>query len=210
MNRFKHPSAPNTSPERKPEQSRSISLKKAFAIGAVPLLLLFGAAFQSSNSVPAQLNAIQAQNTALGSQITALQAQVASLVNNGPREFYLTTTTHPVNEVLSACAEGYHTAAMYEIHDPTDLRYETVLGLTLPDSGSGPPTNQAGWIRTGFSGIVSAIPGQASCQTWSTTAGQGTLVSLNSQWFDDATSIDPWNAGGASCALEFRVWCVQD
>ena len=68
--------------------------------------------------------------------------------------------------------------------------------FTETDSGSGPPTNQAGWIRTGFSGFGSAIPGQASCQTWSTTAGLGTLVSLNSNWFDDATSIDPWNAGG--------------
>ena len=69
MYRFNHPSAPNTSPEQKPEQSRSISLKKALAIGAVPLLLLFGAAFQSSNSVPGQLQAIQ-------SQISALQAKV--------------------------------------------------------------------------------------------------------------------------------------
>ena len=83
MYRFNHPSAPNTSPEQKTEQSRSISLKTALAIGAVPLLLLFGAAFQSSNSVPAQLQAIQAQNTALGSQITALQAQVTSLANKG-------------------------------------------------------------------------------------------------------------------------------
>jgi len=66
MYRFKQPSAPNTRPEQTPEQlnrsttSGGISWKKALAIAAVPLALLFGAAFQSSNSVPGQLQAIQA------------------------------------------------------------------------------------------------------------------------------------------------------
>ena len=63
MYRFIHPSTPNTRSEQKTEQSRSVSLKTALAIGAVPLLLLFGAAFQSSNSVPGQLQAIQSQHT---------------------------------------------------------------------------------------------------------------------------------------------------
>ena len=61
MFRFNHPSALHTGSEQKPEQSNQsttpggISLKKALAIGALPLALLFGAAFQSSNCVPAQL-----------------------------------------------------------------------------------------------------------------------------------------------------------
>jgi outer membrane lipoprotein-sorting protein len=58
-------------------------LKKALALSALPLALLFGAAFQSSNSVPAQLHAIL-------SEISDLKAQVAS---SGPRKFYLTKTT---------------------------------------------------------------------------------------------------------------------
>ena len=33
-------------------------------------------------------------------------------------------------------------ASMWEIHDPSDLRYDTDLGLTLADSGSGPPSDQ--------------------------------------------------------------------
>ena len=80
MYRFNHSSASNTSPEQKPEvltrstTTGGISWKKALAIGAVPLLLLFGAAFQSSNSVPGQLQAIQAQ-------LSGLQTQVASLAN---------------------------------------------------------------------------------------------------------------------------------
>ena len=101
MYTFNHPSAPNTSPEQKPEQSRSISLKKALAIGALPLLFLFGAAFQSSNSVPGQLQAIQTQlssllskNSALESQISGLEAKVDSLASKGQRKFYQTKTTH--------------------------------------------------------------------------------------------------------------------
>jgi hypothetical protein len=78
--RFNHSSASNTSPEQKPEvltrstTTGGISWKKALAIGAVPLLLLFGAAFQSSNSVPGQLQAILAK-------LSGLQTQVASLAN---------------------------------------------------------------------------------------------------------------------------------
>ena len=117
MYRFNQPSAPHTRPEQKPEQLNqsttpgSISWKKALAIGAVPLALLFGAAFQSSNSVPAQLQAIQ-------SQLTGLQAQLASLANKGPRKFYLTQTTHNGAQALSACAPGYHMASLWEINEP--------------------------------------------------------------------------------------------
>jgi hypothetical protein len=61
MYRFNQPSAPHTRPEQKPEQLHpsttpgGIPWKKALAISAVPLALLFGAAFQSPNSVPGQL-----------------------------------------------------------------------------------------------------------------------------------------------------------
>ena len=90
-----------------PEESIlvSVSWKKALAIGAVPLLLLFGAAFQSPNSVPAQLQAILAKLT--------------DLADKGPRKFYLTKTEHNGAQALSACAPGYHMASLWEIHDPT-------------------------------------------------------------------------------------------
>jgi hypothetical protein len=136
MYRFNHPSAPNTRAEQRPEQSnRSTTLggkswKQALALSAVPLAMLFGAAFQSSNSVPAQLQAIQ-------SQLNALQAQVTSLANKGPRKFYVTKTTHSGAQALSACAEGYHMASLREIFDTSNLRYDTELGGTTDDSEEG-------------------------------------------------------------------------
>ena len=95
MDRFNDPLAANTRPDQKTKQSRSVSLKKALAIGAVPLALLFGAAFQSPNSVPEQLQAIQAK-------LSSLEAKIDSLANKGPRKFYLTQTTHNGAQALSA------------------------------------------------------------------------------------------------------------
>jgi hypothetical protein len=70
-------------------------LKKTIALSALPLGLLFAAAFQSDKSVPGQLAAIQ-------SQLDTLQAQVASLANKGPRKFYLTKTQHDGAHALTA------------------------------------------------------------------------------------------------------------
>ncbi len=108
-------------------------MKKTLALAAIALVLLLGAAFQSSNSVPGQLKDIQ-------SQLSGLEAQIASLANKGPRKFYLTKTLHTGAQALSACATGYHMASLWEIHDPTNLRYNTELGFTSgSDSGFGPP-----------------------------------------------------------------------
>ena len=215
MYRFNHPSASNTSPEQKNNQSRSVSLKKALAIGAVPLLLLFSAAFQSPNSVPGQLQAIQSQlhalmsqNSGLESQISALQAQVK------PRKFYLTNTeTHNGAHALSACAVGFHMASLWEIHDPTYLRYDTVLGATRADSGDGPPTGLFGWIRTGQGASFGHLsPGVGICNAWMSADGvtNGTIVSLKYDWTNAGTAINPWNTGVAFCDLSYYVWCVQD
>ena len=202
MERFNHPSATNTRPAQKHEQlNRSttrggISWKKALAISALPLALLFGAAFQSSNSVPGQLQAIL--------------AQIASLAEKGPRKFYLTQTTHTGDQVLSACAPGYHTASMWEILDPTDLRYNTDLGLTLTDSGSGPP-NVFGWIRTGNGPNGIPFVGLANCVGWTLPSGSnGTIVSLPSAWIDAGTTTSPWTSLLSSCSTPTPVWCVQD
>ena len=203
MYRFNHPSAPNTRPEQKPEQSnqsttpRGISWKKALAIGAVPLLLLFGAAFQSPNSVPGQLQAILAKLT--------------DLADKGPRKFYLTKTEHNGAQALSACAPGYHMASLWEIVDPSNVRYNTDLGVTFTDSGFGPPS-ALGWIRTGFLTSDSLEPGVANCDAWtSADAGRfGTLVGLHSLWNLPPTQISPWQGIARSCSTATRVWCVQD
>ena len=206
MYRFNHPSLANTRPEQKPEQSRSISWKKALAISALPLAFLFGAAFQSPNSVPGQLQAIQ-------SQLSALQAQLASLANKGPRKFYLTKTDmHNGAQALSACAEGYHMASLWEIHDPSNLQYDTELGFTLDDSGFGPPAD-LGWIRTGVTANGNSTPGLGNCRAWTSAnpGDYGSTVRLYSTWAaTSVTVVSPWVAEVRPCDQEAFGWCVQD
>ena len=46
----------------------------------------------------------------------------------GSREFYLTQLRHLAGEATTACA-GFHMASMWEILDPSNLRYNTNLGF---------------------------------------------------------------------------------
>src|SRR5713101_2701163 len=77
----------------------------------------------------------------------------------GPRRFYLTTATFQGNKVIDACARGFHMASRFEVLDVSTLRYDSRIGLTSDDSGSGPPSHAAaygsqdptGWVRTGGS-----------------------------------------------------------
>src|SRR5437763_13875468 len=57
-----------------------------------------------------------------------------------PRRFYLTKATFQGNQVLDACARGFHMAPRFEILDVSTLRYDARIGLTSDDSGSGPPS----------------------------------------------------------------------
>jgi hypothetical protein len=193
--------------------------KKALALSALPLAFLFGAAFQSSNST--QLAAIQSQFTRLEtkvdffqSQLTRLEPKVDSLAanNKGPREFYLTRDRYLGDQALTACAKGYHMASLYEILDPTDLRYNTELGLTTGDSGFGPPTEPFafGWIRTGFFGNGSPAPGASNCDAWTSRMDQGTAAGLTRVWNSPAQAASPWTPSESSCSALQHVWCVQD
>ena len=169
------------------------------------LALLFGAAFQSPNSVPGQLQAIQ-------SQLSALQAQLASLANKGPRKFYLTQTQHNGAQALSACAAGYHMASLREIVDTSNLRYDTDLGFTVEDSGFGPPS-RFGWIRTGNLATDFFTPGVGNCNAWTSAdlGDGGTVVAPNADWSDAGTAVSPWTSAATSCNnSNLRVWCVQD
>jgi hypothetical protein len=130
-----------------------------------------------------------------------------------PRRYYLTTTLHKGNEALTACATGYHMASLWEIHEPTTLRYETALGFTRGDSGAGPPALAFGWIRTGWVTDESAVPGSSNCNSWTSDSGfgEGTAVGLPRTWrLTDSPLISPWIAIGEVCLEPIRVWCVQD
>ena len=193
-------------------------MKRNIALDAIALVLLLGAAFQSPNSVPRQLNAIQSQLSNLEAQNTSLAAQVAS---NAPRKFYLTKTTHAGDTALSACAMGYHMASLWEIRDPTTLRYNTdpSLSVNKGDSGSGPPAFAQGWIRTGnISKIGGVVAGEANCNAWTSASSLegGTRVFLPTDWLPPTQGnsvpsvVDPWRGGVDSCNFAQPVWCVQD
>lgn len=136
----------------------------------------------------------------------------ASCVSLPARRYYLTIGVFDGSEAMSACASGYHMASMWEILDPSNLRYDTSLGWTQLDSGLGPPNLTAGWIRTGTPATFGGAGGE-SCNGYSTTAGNGTAVNLSRAW-DAAAASDPdipaWSAFVSSCSSDRRVWCVED
>jgi hypothetical protein len=136
--------------------------------------------------------------------------------NRDPRRsFYVTQTTHTGSQALTACAEGYHMASLWEIFDTSNLRYQTQLGVTSGDSGFGPPSFQFGWIRTG-AGIGppggGSAPGIANCVAWTSAsnADSGTVVRLAPNWEATATMVSPWQTGTPSCLIPQNVWCMQD
>jgi hypothetical protein len=135
-----------------------------------------------------------------------------SCAPDGQRLYYLTADTYNGAQARDACDAGFHMASMWEILDPTDLRYETIRGSTGQDAGSGPPSGQPGWIRTGNPGlVVVGAPGGNSCDGYSSTSGSGTTVALPVTWEGDANSWVPWwNPTLSLCGTSSRVWCIQD
>lgn len=128
------------------------------------------------------------------------------------RLFYLTTSTVAGNAAITACAAGYHMASMWEIFDVSTLEYNTSLGYTATDSGSGPPASIAGWIRTGVPSFTNTVPGNANCNAWSSNnaAHNGTRVNLQPQWASASEFTAPWDSTVQACGTTSRVWCVEN
>jgi hypothetical protein len=155
---------------------------------------------------------------ALGTQLAPASSDDK---DKGQRKFYLTETKHNGGQAKSACAEGYHMASIWEIHDPTNLRYNTELGFSTPDSGVGPPSGDifdddlalpAGWVRTGGGFSTGTIPG-VNCFAWTDPAASGgTLVYLERRWdvANAHTAISPWGSRVRPCNSNWHVWCVQN
>lgn len=139
-------------------------------------------------------------------QAAALPAQTAS---GPPLEYYLTPDAYTGDQVLSACALGFHAAALWEILDTSNLRYNTRLGYTRKDSGYGPPAT-GGWVRTGAESGSTGIPGASNCSAW--TSGSvldvGSFASLPGSWDAGFEDYMGWNVDTAACSDSVRVWCV--
>jgi hypothetical protein len=157
--------------------------------------------FPVSSSAPAANNVLQYDGTQWEPSAINLQ-----------RLFYLTTTLHDGNAPITACAAGYHMASMWEIHDLAALKYNTSLGYSATDSGSGAPASIAGWIRTGVPSFTNTVPGNANCNSWASDdpSHNGTRVNLQPQWASAGEFTSPWDATVQACSATSRVWCVQD
>ena len=148
---------------------------------------------------------------------TAPSSPPSASATLGVRQFYITKKPVEADEAPTACAVGYHFASLWEIADPSNLQYNTSLGLTSADSGAGPPTTIQrvairGWVRTGYSASSSGSAGQANCDAWRSgpLVVSGTVASLPSDWAGGEQDIGVWNVDTKACDTSARVWCVQD
>lgn len=144
---------------------------------------------------------------------SAPRAPIAASVSM--RQYYLTEGDYNGTAALSACHDGYHMASLWEIFDPSALKYNTYLGYTKADSGQGPPTSpprsRGGWVRTGYTSDTSDTPGQGNCNVWTSDSSihWGTQARLPHDWTVEH-DINVWQVGAAGCDSSQQVWCVQD
>jgi hypothetical protein len=135
----------------------------------------------------------------------------------GLRRYYLTTGGYDGSLAdgsdgngAGVCAAGYHFASLWEILDPSNLEYNTDLGVTADDSGKGPPTwGGWGWVRTGYVDNGGSTPGSANCSGWDYTTGKGTNVTLSASWGTDE-DISVWRVAADDCTMVLSVWCIED
>jgi hypothetical protein len=150
-----------------------------------------------------------------------VDAMLAAVLDGAePREYYLTAAEYYGNQPLGVCAAGFHMANLFEIADPSNLRYahDHPDAQNRHDSGTGPPSGVNGWIRTGESSRTDPIPGFSNCNTWQTNeaSSAGTTALLPNDWANPALGMlalvwgTPWAAIHNSCSEQIRVWCVED
>lgn len=132
------------------------------------------------------------------------------------RQFYLSKTGSDGANALTVCTSGYHMASFWEIADPSDLKYNTSLGLATDDSGQGPPI---GWgrVRTGFFATTTSTVGYGNCNAWtSADAGEyGAAAQLPWGWLPSEPGLYPpnfdlWRVISQDCSINLAVWCVEN
>jgi hypothetical protein len=145
----------------------------------------------------------------------------AAVESARPRGYYLTESTHNGADADDACGVGYHMASLWEISDPSNVRYESWVddAVDVGDLGGGPPTAHYGWIRTGYwIEFDVTAPGRTNCLLWGSSAGtaRGTFAMLPRTWSSPEeagwTTVwgTAWIAKSDTCDNEASVWCVED
>ena len=153
--------------------------------------------------------------TLTGRDVMAGEEGVSQTQSSGMRQFYLSKDGAYGSTASTACATGYHMASLWEIADPSNLKYNTSLGYVQDDSGAGPPADEAyvvGWIRTGYVSDFSETPGRANCLAWTVHSiyRYGTVASLPSTWTSGIQDLGVWQLDTRECQHPLRVWCVEN
>lgn len=138
-------------------------------------------------------------------------ASLATAAQTTLGEYYLTPTYHNGSEAAGACADHFHMASLWELFDPSNLRYRSDLGYVRDDSGQGPPSFSGGWIRTGYAAGGTGVVGEANCTAWSSADGgsSGTYAYLASDW-SNGGDVGVWKFLSVGCGFSGQVWCVSD
>lgn len=188
----------------------------AFSVGVSTFVVAGGNVGIGTTSPQGKLDMNSKTIVNVAAPVNATDAANKAYVDaaTGMRQYYLSTTLVTAVNALTACAAGYHMAALWEILHLSTLKYNTSLGSTLADSGQGPPAavSAFGWVRTGGPNNVTSAIG-ANCNAWTSTSGSdsGTLVYLNSTfWGSAGTNMSPWLATTLGCASVAPVWCVSN
>lgn len=125
------------------------------------------------------------------------------------RRYYLTIdNTFDGAEVLGACATGFHLASIYEIAEPANLVYDTVLGLTRDQSRSGPPRVIFGWVADGGDDFFSG-----NCEGWSSNDPGDNGAQARTAILDSTTPnivVGIWDTARTTCGFDSAVWCIED
>jgi hypothetical protein len=153
--------------------------------------------------------------TLTGERVAASEAETAQASSTGMRQFYLTKLGHMAYAATTACAEGYHMASLWELADPTNLKYNVALGLGASggDLGQGPPATHgdiSGWVRTGYAANSGTIPGKANCDGWESTTGYGSTAYLHYDWTSGMEDVGVWSVDIKTCQYDWFVWCIED
>jgi hypothetical protein len=116
--------------------------------------------------------------------------------------YYLTEGVYQGDEVLEACADGYHLASVWELLDVSDLTYNRHLGISTPDSGYGPPAGyHPGWLRRGDLAD--------NCEGWSSIEPE-TMGLVGWLDYSDLETGNGWVRQPIDCGDTAHVWCVSD
>ena len=180
--------------------------RRAAALALVLLALALSFSLSSSARAPAA----RAGEPAVVRPAAAAPTQPAGL----RRHFYVTAHKVPADQVLGACAPGYHAASIWEILDVSNLTYDAAhpAAFTRADSGQGPPSAWYGWVRTGYSSSSNSTAGMGNCYAWTSTSNSahGTAVGLSYAWEIAPGDISTWDAESFGCDTVGPVWCVGD